>query len=124
VANIICPACNRKQFNPFSAKCLGCGAQRRKDGTLVQIPNGYSLDEYGNFRSINKYRVEDGHIYVSFDYLLEEGKTTLRGEYAKLADHSQCVYPTRLSCNYGEGFERCEYMKYVNGRWECQATQA
>lgn len=54
-------------------------------------------------------------------YELEDGKTTLRGEYPKLKNEG-CVKPERLCCNYGTGFKRCEFMTFESvGRWYCSA---
>ena len=82
----------------------------------------HTLDSEGNTRTRLKSELKDGKLYISYHYALEPGATTLRGEHPKLADPPQCVYPQRLSCNYGEGFERCEFMKYMSGRWSCQAS--
>lgn len=35
--------------------------------------------------------------------------------YAKLEDPPKCVRPERCSCNYGEKFPRCEFMKFKTG---------
>ncbi len=65
---------------------------------------------------------------MSYSYLLEEGATTLRGEHAKLAKPPRCVFPARLSCNYGDGFDRCEFMEYsgdhstYGSNWTCTAA--
>ena len=47
--------------------------------------------------------------------------------YPKLAADKDCAFPERKECNYGEGCERCEYMKYDNSkstfdqnRWFCK----
>lgn len=117
-----CPHCDKKQFNPASRRCYGCGAEARRDGTMVSIPQGYQLDGNGNVRSVLKSEVKDGKLHLSYHYILEAGKITLRGEYPKLADLPQCLHPERLSCNYGDGFERCEFMKYADGRWICEPT--
>ncbi len=49
------------------------------------------------------------------------GKTTLKGEYPKLNNDSNCKFPDRLSCNSGVGFRRCEFMEYGGslGNWKC-----
>ncbi len=47
-------------------------------------------------------------------------------KYPKLTTQDKCAYPKREDCNYGEGYNRCKYMKYNNSksifdstRWEC-----
>jgi hypothetical protein len=46
-------------------------------------------------------------------------------DYKELVDHLglklRCAHPERLSCNYGDGFERCDFMKHENGSWICIA---
>jgi len=88
-----------------------------------QVPEGYFRDANGNVRTPIHSQVKDGKLYISYHYVLEPGATTLRGEYPKLAAAPQCVRPERLSCNYGDGFERCEFMKYVSGSWVCEAKR-
>ncbi len=117
----VCLNCGKKQFNASSRKCYACKAEQRKDGTLVDVPAGYILDENGNIRSFTKYETEEGKLHVRYHYVLEPGKTTLRGEYPKLAAPPICVHPERLSCNHGDGFGRCEYMLYVSTQWACKA---
>ena len=46
--------------------------------------------------------------------------------YPKLNTLDKCAHPDRKECNYGDGYDRCEYMKYNNSksifdstRWEC-----
>jgi len=118
----MCPSCGKKQFNTSTRKCYACGAEQRKDRTLISVPPGYHADENGNICSSRKYETKAGKLHVSYHYILEAGKTTLRGEHPKLASPPKCVHPERLSCNYGEGFERCEFMKYMDGRWLCEAN--
>jgi hypothetical protein len=65
--------------------------------------------------------MRNGKLYVSYHYLLEDGKSTLRGEYPKIAEPPKWVHPERLSYNYGDGFDRCEFMKHENGSWICIA---
>ena len=121
----VCPKCGRKQFNPSTRKCYACGAETRKDGSLIDVPKGYFKDENDNIRSPNHYEIKDEKLFVSYHYVLEEGKTTLRGEHPKLASPPKCVHPERLSCNYGDGFDRCEFMKYFGegfgGHWACDS---
>lgn len=118
----ICPSCGKKQFNASTRKCHACGAEARRDGTLIRVPQGYHLDENGNIRSALESEVRDGKLCISYHDILEKGMVTLRGEYPKLAEPPKCVHPERLSCNYGDGFDRCEFMKYVNGRWNCETV--
>jgi hypothetical protein len=120
----LCRNCGKKQFNTSSRKCNVCKAALRKDGTLVNVPDGYFLDEYGNLRTVNQHGTENGKLYVRYHYILEPGKATLRGEFPKLATPPKCAHPERLSCNYGDGFSRCEYMHYIDAKWICKANPA
>jgi len=87
------------------------------------LPSGYFRDGNGNVRSASKGEFRDGKLFITYDYILESGKTTLRGEHKKLEESPKCVHPERLSCNHGEGFKRCEFMKCVRmGNWVCKAT--
>ena len=124
MTNEICPQCGKKQFNSSSGRCYACGAERRPDGSFVRAPAGYFADPYGNLRTAERTELKDRKLCVSFHYLLEPGKTTLRGEHSKLADEPKCVHPERLSCDYGTGFDRCEFMKNTGGlgRWTCSAS--
>jgi hypothetical protein len=48
---------------------------------------------------------------------------TLRGEFPMLASPPHCIHPERLSCNHGEGFQRCEHMVCFGvGSWRCMAN--
>jgi hypothetical protein len=85
----------------------------------IVIPNGYLEDICGNIMSYYDTEIKDGKIYVSYHYLLEPGKVTLRGEHMKLELEKNCIHQDRLSCNYGKGFSRCECMKYVDRQWKC-----
>jgi hypothetical protein len=116
-----CPSCGKRHFNDSTRKCYACKTQLRRDGTPVIVSDGYDLDEYENIRSSKRYEKKNGKLYVSYDYILEEGATTLRGEHPKLASPPRCIHPERLSCNYGDGFERCEFMKHAEGRWVCDS---
>lgn len=94
-----------------------------------QPPKGYFKDEHGNIRTPIRYELKDGKLLISYEYILEEGKTTLRGQYKNLADVPKCVHPDRLDCDSGEGHDRCEFMKYDNSqpiysssRWQCVAS--
>lgn len=59
-----------------------------------------------------------GFVIIEKRIELPIGKTTTKGEYPKLAEDVICEFPERANCNYGDFFNRCEYMKYVNG-WKC-----
>jgi hypothetical protein len=46
--------------------------------------------------------------------------------YPKFKQGKECAYHKRTDCNYGEGYNRCPYMKYNNlkritdhDRWHC-----
>lgn len=70
----------------------------------------------------NKYAIDikasKGKIIYKQVFILPPGKSTLKGEYPKFK--SDCAFPDRQSCNYGIGFERCEYMKCKRmGEWYC-----
>jgi hypothetical protein len=93
-----------------------------KTPTNPDVPSGYFRDGLGNICSHKHVEIKNGKVFISYHYLLEEGKTTLRGEYPKLAEPPKCVHPERLSCNYGDGFERCSLMKHVAGHWVCEST--
>ena len=86
---------------------------------MVVVPEGYYLDEFGNVRSSPSGEVKGGRLHISCHYILEEGKTTLRGRDAMLASPPQCVHSDRLSCDHGDGFHRCEYMQYEAYHWVC-----
>jgi len=47
-------------------------------------------------------------------------------KYPKFKEKEDCAFPERDDCNFGEGYDRCSYMKYNNSksildptRWEC-----
>lgn len=122
MANAGCPRCGKKQFSPSTRKCYECKGAQRPDGMMVDVPEGYAMDEYGNLRTPVVGAAVGGKLIVTFHYLLEAGKTTPRGAHPKLAREPSCVYPGRLSCNFGEGFQRCEFMTYDSGRWICSAS--
>lgn len=115
-----CPHCEKKQFNTSSKKCYNCGAEYRKDNSIIIVPHGYIKDSNDNIRTPNEYRIEDGRLHVSYHYILEDGKTTLRGDHQKLHSN-QCDHPDRLDCNGGEGYSRCPHMKYNQDSrfWYC-----
>lgn len=42
--------------------------------------------------------------------------------YPKFAQPPKCKHPERSDCNYGDGYKRCEFMKFVSvGNWKCDA---
>lgn len=76
-------------------------------------------DSYGNEFEV-KIKKEGNKVIKTQTYTLEEGKTTLRGEYPKFKEDKDCAFPERLCCNHGVGFERCKHMKFVSlGNWTC-----
>jgi len=76
-------------------------------------------DSFGNEREY-EIKKEGNKIIETTTYLLPEGKTTLKGEHPKFRDGVTCAFPERQCCNYGTGFERCKYMKFISwGNWEC-----
>lgn len=76
-------------------------------------------DDYGNEFEV-KVEKKGNEIIRTETYTLEEGKTTLRGEYPKFKGDKDCAFPERLCCNHGIGFERCKYMKCLDiGNWIC-----
>lgn len=69
--------------------------------------------------------VKQNSVIIKKEINLPEGKTTTRGDYPKLEEKDNCAYPERDSCNYGEFFFRCEYMKCKNlGNWTCKFKNA
>jgi hypothetical protein len=47
-------------------------------------------------------------------------------KYPKFKPKEECAFPDRKDCNYGDGYDRCPYMKYDNSqsifsstRWKC-----
>lgn len=132
----VCPECGykavRARFNDFV--CDRCKTVFDKKWNVMGVTekhfNGqvFKRDEDGNF--FYATAKNDGKfITIKTVYLLEEGKTTLRGEYNKL--NPNCPFTERLDCNHGCGYERCVHMKFVRsgeslfgkgGRWECSYT--
>jgi len=52
---------------------------------------------------------------------LEANKSTPKGVYPKLKDDEECCYTNRQDCNYGEGYERCQFMKCKStSNWYCE----
>lgn len=68
----------------------------------------------------NVKNIGTGFVIVEKRIELPKGKTTTEGDYSKLADDEKCAYPERASCNYGNFFNRCEFMECISmGHWEC-----
>jgi len=70
--------------------------------------------------------IGDEFVIVEKKYILEKGKTTTKGEYPKLNSDDKCNFPERATCNDGEFFIRCPFMKYHisqssfnSSRWKC-----
>lgn len=123
----MCPNCNHKSLrfrtttNDYICDHSSCNAIFNENLEMVHVKGkDVRRDENGNYYKI-KTEKELGIIRQIKTYFLEPNKTTLRGEYEKFRKDSDCKYPERLSCNYGIGFERCEYMKYGGtlGNWKC-----
>lgn len=65
--------------------------------------------------------VKEHSVIIKKEIPLPEGKTTPKGEYPKLKQDKDCAYSERASCNYGEFFKRCEFMKCKSfGDWRCE----
>lgn len=121
-----CPACGYKRWNPLSQKCYGCKVEKTRDGRLVEVPAGWVMDPNGNIYRFEY--VKEGNLLIEKKtYRLEAGATTLRGDYPKLAEPPKCLYPSRLCCNHGPAFDRCEFMEPGARRgdggveWACAA---
>ena len=65
--------------------------------------------------------IGEGFVIIEKKLILEKGKTTTKGEHPKLNSNDRCKFPERASCNYGEFFIRCPFMKYNNSYncWSC-----
>ena len=121
-----CPDCNHSLQKRSSLSGYWCNhCQILFNETLqkinIDITDISSLirDGCGNFFFVTT-ETKEGRIIHTITYLLESGKTTLRGEYGKFRE--DCPFPERLSCNHGVGFQRCHYMEFVNlGNWKCTA---
>jgi hypothetical protein len=75
-------------------------------------------DEFGN-EVQHEWRKDGNKLIHTETFVLEEGKTTLRGKFPKFKDKG-CPFPDRLDCNSGAGYRRCEFMKFVSlGNWKC-----
>lgn len=125
MTNEICPKCNHKSLRfRSSTKEYVCGYVTCKavfDENMKEPPVKDALkDSYGNYYKV-EIETEPGIIREITTYHLEPGKTTLKGEYPKLNNDSNCKFPDRLSCNSGIGFRRCEFMEYGGslGYWKC-----
>jgi len=123
----ICPNCNHKSLRYRSTTkdyiCDHSSCEVIFNENLQEVHvkgKGIIRDENGNYYKI-KIEKELGIIRHIKTYFLEPDKTTLRGKYEKLRKDSDCKFPERLSCNYGIGFKRCEYMEYEGsfGNWKC-----
>ena len=119
----ICKICGKKQYYVSTNRCNNCKRYFKSNGVeRREMPRGYYEDELGNVVSYEQISHSDGKISISRDYILEEGKTTLKGKFPKLADVPKCKYPSRLDCNHGTGYKRCEFMKYIDQKdWKCIA---
>ncbi len=87
-------------------------------------------DKNGNLY-YTKVSINGRNIEVTKVFALQEGKSTLKGDYDKLNEYPNCKHSSRLDCNYGFGYERCEFMEYVPpnllgmgkerlGYWRCK----
>ena len=92
----------------------------------MKICKEYEIDIEKAFEDKNKNKYQEleekqNNIIIQTKvYFVEEGKTTLKGDYPKLNEKG-CKFPNRLSCNYGPGFERCKFMEYKGSGWTCTA---
>ena len=127
MGKIECPKCKRKslRFRKISEDyiCDHADCQAIFDNDLNEMHvkgKKVNKDKNGNYYTVDIIK-EGGTIKQIKTFYLEPNKTTLRGEYNKLRSDSNCKYPERLSCNWGTGYERCEYMKYGGslGNWNC-----
>ena len=76
-------------------------------------------DQHGNAMSV-EITQEGNKITQKVIYTLENGKTTLRGEYKKFKADNECAFPERLSCNSEIGCSRCPHMQFISiGNWRC-----
>lgn len=123
----ICPKCNHKSLRHRSTMkdyiCdhSSCEAIFNEDLEELHVRGKRVItDKKGNYYKVETEK-ESGIIRHIKTYFLEPNKTTLRGEFSKFKKDSECKYPERLSCNYGTGFKRCEFMEYGGslGNWKC-----
>ncbi len=78
------------------------------------------MSEKKKYYSNNVIEVRKNSVVVKKEIPLPEGKTTTKGEYSKFNVDNNCAYPERASCNSGEFFFRCPYMKFISlGNWKC-----
>lgn len=132
MTNEICPKCNHKSVyfrsstNDFVCGHSGCKKTFDKNMKEHRI-QGALVDKCGNYYKINIEK-EPGIIRKIETYYLEPEKTTLKGEYLKLNNDTNCKFPNRLSCNSEIGSSRCEFMEYerdgsgfsgLGGHWKC-----
>jgi len=76
-------------------------------------------DQFGNEMAV-EVKQEGNRIIKTIIYTLEEGKSTLRGQFKKLNNDDGCAFPNRLSCNGEVGCSRCKFMKCISvGNWQC-----
>lgn len=118
-----CPKCNRRSLRQRALdrtwKCYSCRAVFNPEKKFIAYDKENKLiaDENGNFFFVETEKTKNTIIQKKV-YLLEEGKSTLRGKYPKF--RTDCPFPDRLDCNNGVGYERCEYMQFVSvGNWKC-----
>ena len=67
----------------------------------------------------NVKKIKKDSVVIEETIFLADGKTTPKGEYPKLNSDDKCCFQERASCNYGEFFSRCEFMKFDCGMWRC-----
>ncbi len=122
-----CPKCNHKSLRyrstteDYICDHTSCEAIFNENLEEMHVRGKRVIkDKYGNYYKVETEK-ESRIIRQIRTYFLEPDKTTLRGEYKKLREDSDCKYPHRLSCNYGIGFRRCEFMEFGGsfGDWKC-----
>jgi uncharacterized C2H2 Zn-finger protein len=108
-----CPKCGRKSLR-FRKTYSDYMNKTHVEGIR------FHKDENGNYYTSSTLK-KGNKIKKIKTYYLEPGATTLRGDYKKFKNDKNCKYPKRLACNYGPGYERCEFMKYGGslGHWKC-----
>lgn len=122
-----CPKCNHKSLryrsttNDYICDYTSCESIFNENLEELHVKGKRVIkDKYGNYYKVEIEKKPEIIRQIK-TYFLEPNKTTLRGEYRKFKENSNCKYPERLSCNYGTGFERCEFMQYEGslGNWSC-----